>query len=328
MTTRRHNELRFTERRSPLRQAVGRVIKTGNAVVAHRDIRKFWAGANLYSDEESRRLYRRLLLHRFVGPRLAPLPLDAGRYWANYETASGLVPIAEGRSGGMGLDVPIFDLRPFGHEITARCRANGVLAYCLQKQYQLHRPGVDIHVQPGDVVIDGGAAWGDTALIFAEMAGADGRVVSVEAMGECLDLFRENMDLNPKLAAHVELVEAALWDRSDQTLTMSTAGPGSRVTDHGTVTAQTVTIDDIVTRLDLSRVDFIKMDIEGSEHQALLGAHRTLGSFKPRLAISAYHKPGDIVDLAEHVAALDLGYRFYLEHYADHGEETVLFATV
>ena len=51
------------------------------------------------------------------------------------------------------------------------------------------------------------------------------------------------------------------------------------------------TIDNLVKELNLPRVDFIKMDIEGAEPRAIRGGLETLRRFRPRLAISAYHAP-------------------------------------
>ena len=39
----------------------------------------------------------------------------------------------------------------------------------------------------------------------------------------------------------------------------------------------------------MERVDFIKMDIEGAEPKALIGAERTIREHRPQLAISVYH---------------------------------------
>jgi hypothetical protein len=60
-----------------------------------------------------------------------------------------------------------------------------------------------------------------------------------------------------------------------------------------TIDVPLTTIDKLVERLKLERVDFIKMDIEGAEPNALRGGAATLGKHKPRMAICAYHTPTD-----------------------------------
>jgi hypothetical protein len=73
-------------------------------------------------------------------------------------------------------------------------------------------------------------------------------------------------------------------------------------------------------------VDFIKMDVEGAEVEALRGAENTIRKFRPKLAISVYHSISDFVDVFELISSLNLGYRFYLGHYTIHWYETILFA--
>ena len=47
----------------------------------------------------------------------------------------------------------------------------------------------------------------------------------------------------------------------------------------------------------VAKVDFIKMDIEGAERDALKGAAQTLKTYKPRLMLDMYHRPDDAVVL-------------------------------
>jgi len=68
------------------------------------------------------------------------------------------------------------------------------------------------------------------------------------------------------------------------------------------------------------------MDIEGAELKALQGAEDTLLRFKPSLAISLYHKDSDFIDIPKYLANLDLGYKFYLDHFTVYKNETVLYA--
>lgn len=59
---------------------------------------------------------------------------------------------------------------------------------------------------------------------------------------------------------------------------------------------------------------FIKMDIEGSEIEAIKGTADTIRTKKPRLAISVYHKPEDIIEIPALLQELLPEYKFYLRH--------------
>jgi hypothetical protein len=76
----------------------------------------------------------------------------------------------------------------------------------------------------------------------------------------------------------------------------------------------------------LQRVDFIKMDIEGAELQALRGAEQTIRAFRPKLAIALYHNWSDFITIPGYLENLAVGYQFYLGHVTIHWGETILFA--
>ena len=87
------------------------------------------------------------------------------------------------------------------------------------------------------------------------------------------------------------------------------------------------TID--VTRMDDvidERVTFIKMDIEGSEANALKGAERTLREYKPKLAISVYHKKDDLWTIPNIILDCNADYKFYLRNYSLGFAESILYA--
>jgi len=59
------------------------------------------------------------------------------------------------------------------------------------------------------------------------------------------------------------------------------------------IRVKTMTLDSFVKEYNVERVDFIKIDAEGSEREILKGAKETIKKFKPRMAIAAYHLPDD-----------------------------------
>ena len=60
---------------------------------------------------------------------------------------------------------------------------------------------------------------------------------------------------------------------------------------------------------------FIKMDIEGSEKNALLGAEKTIRTFHPKLYICSYHRNEDLFELPLLIKSFDKSYRFYFRQH-------------
>ena len=85
-------------------------------------------------------------------------------------------------------------------------------------------------------------------------------------------------------------------------------------------------IDEVI---DLSdRVTMIKMDIEGSELEALKGAKETIQRDKPKLAICIYHKPEDMWEIPLYIKELVPEYRLYIRHHTAAQADTVLYAVM
>lgn len=280
------------------------------------------------ADDVSRDLLVQLVAYRLMGKRAVKLPLNTPAYWKQVEELRGLADPDDSIAIDF-IDWKLFlhDLTPIGYPVHLYIRSP--MNQFVLRQYCCDRAGFD--VAPGDVVIDAGACWGDSALFFASRAGDQGRVLSFEFVPGNLEVFHKNIALNPEVAKSIELVPHALWSSSGVPLYVNGRGPGSSVSTTPfrpgqTPTATTLSIDDMVRDRGLERVDFIKMDIEGAEYEALQGAAATLQRYRPKLALCVYHCPEDFVRLAKFIQALTLGYRFYLSHSTVHAEESVLFA--
>ncbi len=70
----------------------------------------------------------------------------------------------------------------------------------------------------------------------------------------------------------------------------------------------------------------IKMDIEGGEYNALLGAAQTIRMQQPALAISVYHEFNDFFQIPGLIRDYGVEYKYFLRHYAWNSSETILYA--
>lgn len=198
-------------------------------------------------------------------------------------------------------------------------------------EYNQYEQG-DVHLKPGDVIVDAGAFVGDTAVYFHHKLGGSCQIHSFELLDENLALMLHNLERNGVEDDRIVINKLALADRSGDEIVVADgasqgatsifgrAGQGDRV--------QTITLDDYVVRLELPRVDFIKMDIEGAEALALAGARQTIALFRPRLAICLYHRWDDMLTVPAAIHATGVDYRFTFKWVQlTDGWEAVLLAT-
>lgn len=272
----------------------------------------------LLQDQLSRDLFVKLLAYRILGHRHVRLPSNNARYW---ELRQSIGEYVEKRD--TFTQIPILsslDLCNF-KGIRLHVHRLAILHTFLLEQYRCARAGVA--VRPGDVVIDGGGCWGDTALYFAQQGA---RVFCFECIPSNIEILQGNLALNPALGAKISVIQRALWSQSNEKFTFEEMGPGSHPTRNGAVKVETQTIDDFVLANSVERVDLIKMDIEGAEPEALIGAEKTIRKHRPQLAISIYHDLRHFASIPNWIDGLNLGYQFYVDHFTIHQEETILFA--
>jgi FkbM family methyltransferase len=283
-------------------------------------------------DDDSRELLVSLLAYRALGFRKVKLARNNPEYWAGIEYANTL------NTGLPPLQIPhvtwplcCFDVKNAGFDMRVHTYAQSIAINFIQKQYVLKRKNIEVKVNPGDIVIDAGGCWGDTSLQFACETGQLGHVYVFEFAPSNLKVMHHNLSLNPTLSKFITVLENPVGAVSGKIMYFLENGPASKIAnekiDERYVQCTTLSIDDLVAINGLKKVDFIKMDIEGSELDALIGAIKTLKKFRPRLAICIYHKPDDYLDIPKFLNELELGYKFYIEHHTIFLGETVLFAT-
>ena len=187
-------------------------------------------------------------------------------------------------------------------------------------------------VGPGNICVDAGANSGWYTLLLAELAGPDGAVHAFEPDPRAFAQLAENVALN-RNRADVRLNNIALG-RSSGTMPLYTtrnsqlsslhpiapdflphhaAAHDAARPSHVTVT----TLDAYAGLMGLPRIDFIKLDVEGSEFDVLRGGERIIrmGPAPPVLFVElnpgACRRAGFPVHEMVHWLDAEVGYRFY-----------------
>lgn len=177
--------------------------------------------------------------------------------------------------------------------------------------------------EKGDVVLDLGAFVGDSAVAFSRLVGEAGHIYSFEALSSQFTTLKNNLDRFG--CDNVTPLFNAAWNKNEE-LYMS-SNRGSSTIGGGDHPVPGIRVDDLVKERSIDKIDLIKMDIEGAEQEAIEGCAETIRTHKPKLALSAYHKPEDIYLLIQMVDELHDGYRYYMRHYDPKGvNDTVLYA--
>ncbi|MGE4440334.1 MAG: FkbM family methyltransferase [Desulfomicrobium sp.] len=215
-----------------------------------------------------------------------------------------------------------------GNNINLDCRHGNIISSFLKKQYRLSRNHFTVIPNVGDIVLDCGGCFGDTAISFACDVTKNGKVYVFEPLPSYINIIKHNIIQN-KMSDQIKICPYAVGKKTDNINTTLNEedielSPGF-TTIEKMYRVPTISIDDFVEKEQIERINFIKMDIEGSELDALNGAQKTITEHKPKLAISLYHKIEDFIKIPHYISQKHPGYCFYLDHYTIHEEETVLY---
>lgn len=128
----------------------------------------------------------------------------------------------------------------------------------------------------GGVVVDAGAMYGDHTITYAKLVGSRGRVHAMEPHPESFKCLSYNMQWYPQVTLH----QCGLSDKTDDVSLVCGPNIGaSWMAETGQNTVQTKPLDSLL----LTALDFLKLDIEGFEVRALLGAEETIQKCRPAI---------------------------------------------
>lgn len=159
------------------------------------------------------------------------------------------------------------------------------------------------HPRKGDLVIDGGAAFGSYALPALALGA---HVVAFSPADLDTELLVANAKINPELAQRLMITRDGLgdkdgWFNPDLSTFADQPGAGQWI--------RVRTLDGWLAEKNMDRVDWIKLDIEGAELAALHGAEQCIRKHRPRILVEChnFHRPTQ-QPVIDYVLGLGLGY--------------------
>ncbi len=209
---------------------------------------------------------------------------------------------------------------------TMRAYMDGRMNGVMRSLYDCYVPDQyfipEMHLASHEVYVDCGMYDGDTIVEFMGRCPDYARIIGFEPDKENIEKFR-NRGLP---AERMDIYPAGVWS-AETVLRFSAEGTtASKVSESGKISLPVKSIDSLGLE---ENVTLIKMDIEGSEMEALKGARETIQRDMPKLAICVYHKKEDLISIPQYIRSLEskgCHYYFYLRHHSLYEHETVLYA--
>lgn len=187
--------------------------------------------------------------------------------------------------------------------------------FAIDKQY-FEQFVITSLMRRGGVFVDAGGFDGGSTKQYIEFFPDYKEILLFEPAAENIEIAKSNLSGYK----NIQYITKGLSDKA-QTLCFNFLGSQSSVDANGTQEIQVCALDDFA----LERCDFIKMDIEGSEKEAIIGAMETINKCHPVLAICVYHKIDDFYSIPAQILQLHSDYKIYMRHYSQGACETVMY---
>jgi FkbM family methyltransferase len=159
-------------------------------------------------------------------------------------------------------------------------------------------------IKPNDIIVDVGANIGYYTLIFSKLTGKGGKVFAFEPSNSNFKILNENIRIN-KYSDVVVTINKAVSDKEEQmNLYLNDENHGmNRIfksnayapkTNH-VERIETIRLDSFFDKLQSLKVDFVKLDIEGSEYGAIKGMQKIIDNNKKLALMTEFH-PSSITE--------------------------------
>ncbi len=182
----------------------------------------------------------------------------------------------------------------------------GEHGYWLGSYEMNKRLAFEREIAPGTVMYDIGANVGYFSLLAAELVGPEGQVYAFEPLPRNVEFLEKHIKINK--CDNIKIVATAVSDHSGEAhfdLGASTAM--GHIAESGGIQVRMVALDEMLAAGELRPPDYMKVDVEGAEYEALKGARTLLEKYHPLLFLDTHQREAHLptIELLK-----ELGYKF------------------
>lgn len=172
------------------------------------------------------------------------------------------------------------------------------------------------------IFVDGGAFDGSNTVEYISLDKKFKKIYVFEPDNQNYIKTKINLkDYN--LDNNIEILNIALGHRQGECYFDNSNKSDASICNKSDYKVKINSLDNIIEN---NRVDFIKLDIEGSELEALHGAEQVICNSTPIMTICIYHKPQDLYEIVQYINSINNGYKYYIRHHNNECRyETVLY---
>ena len=190
-------------------------------------------------------------------------------------------------------------------------RISGKMKFLLETYSEKYEKYDILNRKKIETVIDGGAYNGDTAKEAVLNFKGVKRIYALEP--DARNFKKLSKYAGEETKCEIIPINSALYSEDGLS---SFSGSGNRnSTISGTASHEFSKSEVSLVKIDSltsGRVDYIKLDVEGAEYEALLGARETIAKHHPSMSVSLYHKSRDIFSLINYLREEYPEYKLYL----------------
>ena len=226
----------------------------------------------------------------------------------------------------------VFDIPKYNFKFYSRVtrKINNFAIQDMFVSMSFHEEEILKHFIPkeGDIVVDIGAAFGFYTILASKMIGSKGKVIAIEPQPESFQMLNSNIKLN-KLSNVTTLNYAVYSNETKLQLYSSYSVIPERAEENTSdfIEVNCNKLDNLILQIEkINEVNWIKIDVEGTELEVLKGATKILSKSKDISLLIEIHNISEGKNHYQSIIDLLNNYNFKIEFEKvyDNGERHII----